>query len=81
MPELNDLIRGLAAQENVPLVDLYQALVENAGEYIGGDGLHPTQSGYIRIAQAFFDSITQTLELSPSIGSAGVRGRSRLKVR
>ena len=43
-------------------VDLYQALVGNVTLYIGTDGLHPTEIGYQKIAETFFNSIQATLQ-------------------
>jgi len=58
----NDQIRAMVASEGVPLVDLYQAFGGVAGELIGPDGLHPTEAGYSKIADTFFDVIRQRLE-------------------
>jgi acyl-CoA thioesterase-1 len=58
----NDQIRAMAASEAAPIVDLYQAFGGVPGELIGPDGLHPTEAGYSRIADTFFDVIRQRLE-------------------
>jgi lysophospholipase L1-like esterase len=58
----NDQIRAMAASEGAPLVDLYQAFGATPGDLIGPDGLHPTEAGYSKIADAFFDVIRQRLE-------------------
>jgi len=58
----NDQIRAMATSEAAPLVDLYQAFGGVPGELIGPDGLHPTEAGYSRIADTFFDVIRQRLE-------------------
>lgn len=58
----NDQIRATAATEGAPLVDLYQAYGGVPGDLIGPDGLHPTEAGYARIADTFFDAIRQRLE-------------------
>ena len=63
VPGFNDQLRSLAASENVPLVDVYQALNTAVGTYIGFDGLHPTAPGYAKMADTFFTSIMQTLEV------------------
>ncbi len=63
VPTFNDQVRGLAASEGVTLADVYQALSGNVTTYIGPDGLHPTASGYAKIADTFFAAIRQTLEL------------------
>ncbi len=58
----NDQIRGMAAAEGVPLVDLYQAFGGQTSTLLGIDGLHPTEAGYQRMANTFFDAIQATLE-------------------
>lgn len=60
---LNDRIKITAAGENAVLVDLYDALNTNVNLYIGADGLHPTEAGYIRIAETFFAAIQAALEV------------------
>jgi acyl-CoA thioesterase-1 len=55
-------IRTLAASEGAVLVDLYQSFVGQEATLIGEDGLHPTVTGYSRIAEAFFEAIRTTLE-------------------
>jgi lysophospholipase L1-like esterase len=72
----NDLIRGMAATEGIDLVDLYAVFDGHLTEYLGQDGLHPSEAGYSAIANAFFDAIKQKFEKSVSttgIGS-GMRG-------
>ncbi|HWF83796.1 MAG TPA: GDSL-type esterase/lipase family protein [Vicinamibacterales bacterium] len=63
----NDLVRGLASQQAVPLVDVYAALNGDVNTYIGPDGLHPTAAGYAKIADTFFGVIKQTLEVTATI--------------
>jgi len=58
----NDQIRAMAAGEGVPLVDLFQTFGGAPGDLIGPDGLHPTEAGYAKIADAFFAVIQQRLE-------------------
>jgi lysophospholipase L1-like esterase len=58
----NARLRSVAAGENAVFVDLYQALVGNVTLYIGTDGLHPTEIGYQKIAETFFNSIQATLQ-------------------
>jgi lysophospholipase L1-like esterase len=66
VPLYNDGIRNVAASRNVPLVDLYQAFNGDASTLIDRDGLHPTAAGYQLIAETFFESIKQVLELPPT---------------
>ena len=64
----NDQVRSLAASKGVPLVDVYQAFGGDL-TLIGNDGLHPTAAGYHLIADTFFASIKQTLELRATTSS------------
>jgi lysophospholipase L1-like esterase len=62
--EANDRIRQLAFSENVRLVDLYAGFGGNPDPYIDVDGLHPTEAGYGRMAELFFDAIRAELEVA-----------------
>jgi len=66
----NDLVRSLAASENVPLADVYQAFGSDASTLIGFDGLHPNPDGYKRIADTFFGAIKSSLETSNTTSRA-----------
>jgi lysophospholipase L1-like esterase len=44
------------------LVDIHAGLSEDPARYIGIDGLHPTEAGYRRMAELFFDAIRGDLE-------------------
>jgi lysophospholipase L1-like esterase len=70
VPSYNDGIRNVAAAKNVPLVDVYQAFNGDTTTLIDFDGLHPTTAGYERIAETFFASIKQVLELAPESSPA-----------
>jgi lysophospholipase L1-like esterase len=50
---INDAIRALASEESAYLVNLETALGANPDLYLDSRGLHPTQAGQDRIAQAF----------------------------
>jgi lysophospholipase L1-like esterase len=67
----NTQISAMAAAEGVPLVDLYRAFEGLLTTLLDEDGLHPTDSGYNRIAQTFFESIRQQLEVSPPTPTLG----------
>jgi lysophospholipase L1-like esterase len=56
-------MRAVAAQEGVPLVDLYGLMLPDAQRYIGVDGLHPNELGYARIADLFFQAIQSAFEV------------------
>ncbi len=58
----NAQIRAIANAEGATLVDLHQAFGGVAGDFIGPDGLHPSEAGYAKIADTFFDAITLQLE-------------------
>ena len=60
VPSLNDRIRQLAGAEGVLLADV-AASFNGDLSLIGGDGLHPTQAGYDRIAETFFNAIRSTV--------------------
>jgi lysophospholipase L1-like esterase len=60
---LDDGIRMLAAQKGVTLVDVYAGLGASYQQYIGPDGLHPNAAGYAKIADTFFTTLKQTLEV------------------
>lgn len=63
---LNDQIRSLAAQVGVTLVDVYAGFGSSYQQYIGPDGLHLNQAGYVKLASIFMDALTTTLESSGS---------------
>jgi lysophospholipase L1-like esterase len=59
VPELNQKIRALAADEGAILVDLYAGFGGTWVGYIGEDGLHPTPQGYDRMAEIWRDKIQE----------------------
>jgi lysophospholipase L1-like esterase len=63
IPEVNELIRDLAADEGADLVDLYEGFGGQAGTLIGDDGLHPNDAGYEKIAELFFAALRAKLEV------------------
>jgi lysophospholipase L1-like esterase len=66
IPEANVQIRMLALSEHITLVDLYAGFGSSPDPYIDVDGLHPTEMGYQKMAQIFFDAIQANLELPRS---------------
>jgi lysophospholipase L1-like esterase len=58
-------VRGRAAREGVPLVDVHAAM-QDKPSLIGQDDLHMTEEGYGFMAQAFFEAIRTSLEAPPS---------------
>jgi lysophospholipase L1-like esterase len=71
VPVLNDRIRQLAAEQNVPLADVYNAMKDDLS-LIGQDNLHPTPAGMDVIAKVFFDTIQANLEV-PQPAARGLR--------
>jgi len=59
----NDQIRAMVAGEDATLVDLYEAFRGQEGTLLGEDGLHPSAAGYAKIAETFFATIRQRLEV------------------
>jgi acyl-CoA thioesterase I len=59
----NNRMRTVAARQGAVLVDLYAAMVSDVNRYIGVDGLHPTEVGYTKIADTFFQAIQANLEV------------------
>lgn len=61
--DYNNRMRDLAAREGAVLVDVYAGLLPDVNRYIGVDGLHPTEIGYAKIADIFFQAIQNTFEV------------------
>lgn len=59
----NDGLHDIANSEGVPLVDVHAAFGGDVTTLIDCDGLHPTPAGYQVIADTFFKSLKQTLEV------------------
>jgi lysophospholipase L1-like esterase len=60
----NEQVRAMVAAEGAVLVDLYPVFEGNVDTLIGPDGLHPTEEGYQKIADTFFEVIRERLELT-----------------
>jgi len=58
----NDQVRAMVSAEGAVLVDLFRAFEGNVDTLIGPDGLHPTEEGYQKIADTFFEVIRERLE-------------------
>jgi lysophospholipase L1-like esterase len=58
----NNTLQIMSAQESVAYVDLYNAMLADAANLIGSDGLHPTEAGYRKIADVFFAAIQRDLQ-------------------
>jgi lysophospholipase L1-like esterase len=59
---LNAAIETLKTQEAIPRVDLIAAFGDNYRQYLSPDGLHPTDAGYQRIANAVANKIIEVYE-------------------
>ena len=66
--ELNNEIAALASDEGVVLVDLFGGLNGTPTGSIGVDGLHPTDSGYTKIANIWYEAIRRVYEQSGTPG-------------
>ncbi len=69
VPQMNDIIRAWAKNNNVKLADQYTALVDD-WDFLplhSGDQLHPNQAGYDVIAQTWLSAIqSKTVNITPS---------------
>jgi lysophospholipase L1-like esterase len=65
IPGFNDRIRGLAAAESIPVVDVYNGMKDDM-TLIGVDDLHPTLRGYDVMAGIYFDAIRANFENRPT---------------
>jgi lysophospholipase L1-like esterase len=59
----NARVASIARGEGAILVDLHSALAAAVTTYIGSDGLHPTEAGYQKMAETFFNAIRADLEV------------------
>lgn len=58
----NERYERAARGENAVLVDIYSALLPGVNEYIGIDGLHPTEAGYRKIAETVLAAVRANIE-------------------
>jgi len=61
--DFNRRLEIVASRQSATIVDTYAALVTDVNRYIGIDGLHPTEAGYAKIADAFFQAIQNAYEV------------------
>lgn len=59
----NTRLRDGARGEGAQLIDLFTPLLADLNNNIGSDGLHPTELGYRRIAEAVFAALRADLEI------------------
>ena len=60
--QLNTRIVGIAAAENVTIVDMFSAVPVTE---IGADGVHLTAAGYGIMADEWLKAIIETMEVKP----------------
>jgi lysophospholipase L1-like esterase len=58
----NERYERAARGEGAVLVDIYSALLPGVNQYIGVDGLHPTEAGYRKIAETVLAAVRANLE-------------------
>lgn len=58
LPEFNEELERMATKKGIPMVDVARLPLS----LIGQDGLHPTEAGYQRIAEMWFDAIKARYE-------------------
>jgi lysophospholipase L1-like esterase len=61
--DYNNRMIAVAANEGAVLVDVYNGLLPDLNRNIGVDGLHPTEIGYAKIADIFFQAIQSNFEV------------------
>ncbi len=63
----NEEIERIARKNDAEVVDLFSMWVEleQHPEYISGDGFHPSDQGYRRLADVFWDSMRPSLNREP----------------
>ena len=59
----NARLRDAARGEGAQLIDTFTPLLADVNNNIGSDGLHPTELGYRRLAEAVFDALRADLEI------------------
>lgn len=70
----NTQLRSLAVSEGVTLIDVNQGFGTALTGLIADDGLHPTQAGYTKMADIFFQALKATLETTTSSSALSPAG-------
>jgi lysophospholipase L1-like esterase len=64
---MNDLVRAMARQQQVPIAEIHGAFLKQSSlPSLFSDFLHPNDEGFRLIEQAFFDAITKPASASSS---------------
>jgi lysophospholipase L1-like esterase len=66
----NPMIRELAEQNNIPLVDQYSA-IETSWSSLTFDGIHPNEKGYLSLAETWNESIDKMISSKGKFISPG----------
>jgi lysophospholipase L1-like esterase len=61
--DFNVEVRRMAPDEGARVVDVYATL---GLDQIGEDGLHPTEAGYQRMAEIWFEALKSAYEQAPA---------------
>ena len=57
IPGVHDIVRGVAADENAEVAEVFGRL-DTAGDWVrGSDCLHPTDGGYDEVTEAFEEAL------------------------
>jgi lysophospholipase L1-like esterase len=76
LPEFTRRLQAMAADEGADFLDLFNVMGTYVG-YIGVDGLHPTPTGYQRIAELWLEEIQRHYEVTGDTPAALSTGRRR----
>jgi acyl-CoA thioesterase-1 len=63
--QFNKAIEDVAGRHGLPLVDLYKLsgeMLQSRPEYLSSDGLHPSDLGYARWAEAMWPAVAQAID-------------------
>ena len=77
----NEQVRAMVASEGAVLVDLYPVFDGHVDTLIGPDGLHPTEEGYQKMAETFFQAIRERLEERPAVPTSRLSPQTRRRGR
>jgi lysophospholipase L1-like esterase len=70
LPRFNDALKAMASAKGAEIVDIYSRFPL---ELIGKDGLHPTEAGYERLAEIWFEAVKARYETAPEMDGSAAR--------